>query len=96
MLSIILFSALLGFCLSPYRRPILGPDPNPGVDPEPIRRILSDPMPGMLSRAIGMFSAIAVGVTTHFLLPDEGLATISFAALAGSAIFVDVFTRFSK
>jgi hypothetical protein len=96
MLPIFLFSALIGFCLTPYRRPIFGGDPNTGPGPDPIRRIYSDPMSGIWGRIIGMLGGIAAGTIIHFLLPSESFATVGLAAWAGGAIFFDTASRFAR
>ena len=96
MLPIFLFSALIGFCLTPYRRPIFGGDFNKGHEPDPIRRIYSDPMTGIWGRIIGMLGGIAAGTIIHFLLPSESFATVGLAAWAGGAIFFDTASRFAR
>jgi hypothetical protein len=91
MLSIILFSALLGWC-GPFfgtKRPILGPDPNP-VDPDPIRRTYSNPMPGITAGIIGMLGGIGGGIAIHSQVPSENLATVGLAALAGGKVLFDI------
>lgn len=94
MLAIMLMSAALGWC-GPFfgtRRPILGPDPNPGPDPDPIRRIFSDPMPGI----IGIIGGLGAGYAIHAQAPSEGLATVGLAALAGGKILFDIVAGFGR
>jgi len=96
MLATIALAAFLAFCLSPYRRPILGPDPGgPDPDPDPIRRKISDPMPGITARIFAMFGGIAAGLAVHYLLPSEGLTVVAFAAWAGGTLVFDTVGRFA-
>ena len=96
MLPIFLFSALIGFCLTPYRRPIFGGDPDMSTEPDSIRKTYSDPMAGIWGRIIGMLGGIAAGTIIHFTLPSESFATVGLAAWAGGAIFFDTASRFAR
>lgn len=96
--TILLFAAALGWC-GPFwgmKRPRFFPDPKgpgPNPDPDPIRRLFSDPMPGIF----GILGGVAAGYAIHSQLPQEGLASIGLAALAGGTILSPIATSiFSK
>jgi len=96
MFSIILLSAAMGWCGTPYpgwwwhiiHRPV-PPHPDPDAGPY---RAFSDPMPGIF----GIIGGIAAGYAVHTVFPNESLVLIALCALAGGRILSDIGGAFIK
>ena len=88
MLLVILFSAAMGWCGTPYpgwwrRRK------NPPPPPPPdwfVSFVSSDPMPGIIA---GIAGGIAGGLIMHYAVSDN-IVAVGLAALAGGRILNDI------
>ena len=95
MTTLILFSAAMGWCGTPYpgwwwaffrwRRPSPPPPPDP-------YRAFSNPMPGILA----IIGGIAAGYGMHAVMPEEGYAAVGLAAFAGGRILSDIGGLFTQ
>ena len=94
MLSILLLSAAMGWCGTPYPGwwwyLIHRPHP-PGPDPGPYRAF-SDPMPGIF----GIIGGVAAGYAVHNTFPNESLVLVALAGFAGGRILLDIAGAFKK
>src|SRR6186997_1220817 len=90
MLVLLIYSAFLGWCGTPWpgwwRHILRPPRPVPPEPDPPYRKATSDPMPGIAALVGGM----AGGYLIHTLMPAEGLAATGLAAFAVGRVFSDI------